>query len=93
MASSAPAPRRAEPVVDAADAGEGEGAEWKRSPLYAKVAALLRHADARIAQLEPAARARVDHLASELKAALAAGDAERAAAREQQLIDALFELD
>jgi hypothetical protein len=69
------------------------GAEWKDSPLHGKVAALLRHAEGRLPRLSGSARARVDHLTSELKAALAANDAERVAAREQELIDALFELD
>ncbi|HEX6751148.1 MAG TPA: Hsp70 family protein [Longimicrobium sp.] len=91
-AAAAPAPRAA-PAAGSDDAAGGDGEAWKRSPLYAKVAALLRHAETRMAQLEPGARARVDHLASELKAALAAGDAERVAEREQQLIDTLFELD
>ncbi|HEU4562316.1 MAG TPA: Hsp70 family protein, partial [Longimicrobium sp.] len=76
------------PAVDATG-----GAEWKDSPLYGKVAALLRHAESRLPRLSGSAHARVDHLSSELKAALAAGDAERVAAREQELIDALFELD
>ena len=70
-----------------------DGADWQRSPLYARVAALLRHADSRLPRLEGSAKARVDHLAGELRAALSAGDAERVAAREQELIDTLFELD
>ncbi|HET7459618.1 MAG TPA: Hsp70 family protein [Longimicrobium sp.] len=87
LPGAAPAMAAAPPVEPAS------GAEWKDSPLYGKVAALLRHADGRLSQLSGGARARVDHLTSELKAALAAGDAERVAAREQELIDALFELD
>jgi molecular chaperone DnaK len=91
MAAPAPA-RRPQPAAAAAP-DVSAGADWQQSPLYGKVAALLRHAEARIPRLDGSAKARVDHLTSELKAALSAGDAERVNAREQELIDALFELD
>lgn len=84
---AAPAMASPPPVIGAV------GEEWRESPLYGKVAALLRHAEARLPQLSGSAKARVGHLTNELQAALAAGDAERVSAREQELIDALFELD
>ena len=68
-------------------------ASWKESPLYGKVAALLSHAENRLSSLEGSNRIRVNQLLNELKVGLAAHNEAAVNAKEQELIDLLFELD
>jgi molecular chaperone DnaK len=67
--------------------------DWRDSPLYPQVAALLSHAEQRLSGLSGAERVRVNHVLNELKAALSANDEARVRAREDELTDVLFELD
>jgi molecular chaperone DnaK len=76
-----------------AAAAPPRAASWEASPLFAKVAPLLGHAEKSLAKLDGAAKVQVNHLVNEVKAALAANDGGALAKAEQALIDALFELD
>ena len=89
---AAAAPKRQSPPAPGQRSTPTE-TDWRSSPLYAKVAALLNHADTRLGELEGADKVRVNHLANELKAALISNNAAAVTAKEQELIDVLFELD
>lgn len=67
--------------------------DWRTAPLYPRVAALLNHADGRLAELSGTERVRINRTVNELRAALIANDAAVVQAKEDELTDALFELD
>jgi molecular chaperone DnaK len=91
-AQAAPAGGAAEPHKAHPSPGSPTQA-WQDSPLYPKVVALIKHAETRAAGLQGPNKVRVNQLLNELKVRLAARDEAGVSAKEQELIDVLFELD
>jgi len=83
------APRPAAPPTDAAPAAPA----WTESPLYERVRPLLAHTEKRLDGLPAGVRARAVAMVDQLKAALAAGDAEEVRRGEEALTNLLFEMD
>ena len=82
------------PRPDAGPAGAQPAAEaWRASPLYERVKPLLAHTEKRLDGLPAGVRPRAVGLMDQLKAALAAGDAEGVRRGEETLTNLLFELD
>jgi molecular chaperone DnaK len=75
------------------DTTESSRADWRASPLYARVSALMTFAEKQAATLAEAPRKRVESLLAEMRAAIQANNAQALGAREQQLTDLLFELE
>ncbi len=85
-ATAAPAPAPSGP--DAAPA-----IDWRSSPFYGRVAALIDHTEKRLSAAAGQGRVPVERLLNELKAALAGRDEARVDQKEKELLDLLFEMD
>jgi molecular chaperone DnaK len=81
------------PAAPAADTPAPAAEAWRDSPLYERVKPLLVHTEKRLADLPAGVRARAVGMMDQLKAALAAGDAEGVRRGEEILTNLLFELD
>jgi molecular chaperone DnaK len=86
MPSSAPHASTAKP-----QSSPDEGA-WKKSPLYANVAALMTHAERRVPELAPDVRGQVIRLLADMRAALVSENSMVLETTEQALTDLLFDL-
>jgi hypothetical protein len=73
-------------------AGGEDNGEWRSSPLYPRVQALMAFAEKQTSSLSGQQRAQVDDLVRKMQAALAANSAAALDAHEQKLTDLLFEL-
>ena len=72
--------------------GTEDNGEWRSSPLYPRVQALMAFAEKQMTSLSGQQRAQVDELVRKMRAALAANNAAALDAHEQKLTDLLFEL-
>jgi molecular chaperone DnaK len=88
-AQSSARPAEAPPAAPAAVAGD----DWKKSHLYASVAALMTHAEKRQAGVNATLRPTVVQLLAEMKAALAGANEANLRIAENKLTDLLFDLD
>lgn len=66
--------------------------EWRESPLFSSVEALMNHAQKQHESLDTPAAARLEHLMNEMKAALERNDDPAVRRVEQAMTDLLFEL-
>jgi molecular chaperone DnaK len=82
------------PVVPAPPQVAAEqNSDWRKSPFYSSVAALITHAEKRQSTVETTVRLKIGQLLNEMKAALSGGREQALRAAEGKLTDVLFDLD
>lgn len=89
-------PTATQDAVDGAATGSKDGRKqesWRDSPLYPGVAALMAHAEKRLASLAGQELASIQRLLGQLKRALEQLDASSVERHETELTDILFDLD